>query len=462
MKEDSFDTIAGLAVSVCNIKNVYWTDSDEFKKLYNISIADKDSVDLVFYYDLPNYNFYKYIKVEENNEVVPDTNFLFILKMYSRDDVYSEIKEKEFNFMKQFSFPSFICVYDKVESSSADIYSKNNELYNSILELEKEYKYDLAMFNTTIDNEITKDLLSLFRVKKHELPVLLIFYNKMDEIIKHKYIFTNKHDITKQNIKNFINNWKSGIAERFFKSEELTEEDKLSSEQQLVQKVVGVNFNTFADQRKDIILFFVDRREPKYFLLKNVISRVANKITPNNKKIVFGEVDLMLNEFDSIEIDTIPTMIILEDINENVKERLTNVIYFNGEFSTLELVKFISKNVNNKLKDIIVLKDESQFIEEEKINPILINEDINNPMDQDNIKEKITRSFSDDIEEEQELPPLLDSNDGNYNESNEDYNYNVDVKENEEFNPDDFQYESPEDILNKNNEDNLKTKHEEL
>ena len=170
----------------------------------------------------------------------------------------------------------------------------------------------------------------------------------------------------------------------------------------------------------------------------------------------------MLNEFDSIEIDTIPTMIILEDINENVKERLTNVIYFNGEFSTLELVKFISKNVNNKLKDIIVLKDESQFIEEEKINPILINEDINNPMDQDNIKEKITRSFSDDIEEEQELPPLLDSNDGNYNESNEDYNYNVDVKENEEFNPDDFQYESPEDILNKNNEDNLKTKHEEL
>jgi len=79
-----------------------------------------------------------------------------------------------------------------------------------------------------------------------------------------------------------------------------------------------------------------------------------------------------------------------------------------------------------------------------------------------NIKEKITRSFSDDIEEEQELPPLLDSNDGNYNESNEDYNYNVDVKENEEFNPDDFQYESPEDILNKNNEDNLKTKHEEL
>ena len=272
------------------------------------------------------------------------------IKIFTKESTFGQIPAKELAFMRKYSFPTFIYVYDPLDSKQ--------HIYNELLELEsKDLKHEIFMYNSTMEAEETKDLISLFRIKKNELPVMLIYNNKMDEVIKHKKIKEKYKNVTKEDVKIFVDEFKNHLLERFFKSEEIPKDNK--SYNTTVQNLVGLTLNSFINlKNKDHIIFFVKRTDPYYPRLHKMIERVGQKIFPNNERIVIGEIDISLNEFDWIGIDSLPAMVLLKDEGD----KMENIKNFHDNFTIEEMIKFIIANAKNKIHNLAKFENEFSVV----------------------------------------------------------------------------------------------------
>ena len=102
-----------MAINVGKVKKVFWTDSLEIKKIFKMSETVHDQVNAVLFYDLPNYDIYKNLRIQDNEEFLTDSNFLFFIKIYTNENTFSQIPISEVEQMKKYSFPTFLYVYDK-------------------------------------------------------------------------------------------------------------------------------------------------------------------------------------------------------------------------------------------------------------------------------------------------------------------------------------------------------------
>lgn len=165
------------------------------------------------------------------------------------------------------------------------------------------------------------------------LPVLRIIERGADERVrKYKY----EGEITRDTIKNFYNEWKSGLLKPYFKSQAIPESNK-----GIVKEIVGQNFDEIVlDRMKDVVVFYYSIWciECGDHLLN--FEKIAEKYS-HLEDLLFVKIDSYENEGELVPeaYDGEPYMRIFRaDDGERFIE-------FEDEFVYTEMEQFVSKNL---------------------------------------------------------------------------------------------------------------------
>lgn len=165
------------------------------------------------------------------------------------------------------------------------------------------------------------------------LPVVRIIERGFDERVR-KYKFEGK--VTRETIKNFYNEWKSGLLKPYFKSEEIPK-----SNSGVVKVLVGENFEEVVlDKLKDVVVFYhsVWCIECSDYLLN--FEKIAEKFN-HLDALLFVKIDSYENEGELIPeaFDGEPYMRIFRADDKK------NFIDHDGEFVYSEMENFIVENL---------------------------------------------------------------------------------------------------------------------
>ena len=165
-----------------------------------------------------------------------------------------------------------------------------------------------------INDELGSRLVEYLSIEASEMPTIEILVTK-DEIERYKHT----GGITADEIKAFINDWKTGKIPRFYKSEAEPTENPGP-----VFTVVGSTFDTFVlNNEKDVIVKFYapwcghcQALAPSYKALAEALI--------DNKQLVFTEVDATKNDIEGYSIESFPTIKLFPGKNK------TDVITYQG------------------------------------------------------------------------------------------------------------------------------------
>lgn len=183
----------------------------------------------------------------------------------------------------------------------------------------------------TLDKSMSKFLRFLGVGPKYNttFPVLRIIERGLDDRVR-KYKFEGK--INHENIKNFYNEWKSGLLKPHFKSEDIPEESS-----GIIKSIVGKNFNEVVmDKLKDVVVFYYSIWciECGDYLLN--YEKIAEKLADLDG-LLFVKIDSYENEGELIPeaYDGEPYLRIFKADDKD------NFIEYDGEFVYSEMEKFI-------------------------------------------------------------------------------------------------------------------------
>jgi hypothetical protein len=217
---------------------------------------------------------------------------------------------------------------------------------------------------------VTTVLVEVLRFKEENSPALLITQSKPNSKLADDLIKFKKENVklTKEEIENFIINWKNGKLPHFLASEEIPENP---IDDKGIHKIVGLSFDNFiTTQDKDLVLAICSKLANRCIKFEERYNRTALRFK-GNKQIVFATTDPNYNEY----IVDIPAMFPsiyffpAENYNLNVTERFEQKIVFKDYFTTENITKFIVVNSRNNMS-LLPLVNETDILLSELADPI--------------------------------------------------------------------------------------------
>ena len=217
----------------------------------------------------------------------------------------------------------------------------------TFISLSKEFKGLIYFCKADLNSPDSKRLSDFFGVIPEEQPASVIVQPK-DNLKKLRLL----SDITKENLWNFINDWKENKLIPYLRSEKIPKNEYEND----VRIVVGENFNEIImDPEKDALVMFYapwcqhsKKLLPHFELLAQGFKSFQN--------IIIAKIDANLNEVSGVEIIRYPTLLFYPGANKTgiaVEKRL--------DYESL--LEFMRENANLKVKD----KGLSKFFEEQEL-----------------------------------------------------------------------------------------------
>jgi len=194
---------------------------------------------------------------------------------------------------------------------------------------------DLLFIQSDIKGALGKQIAETFGIQENNLP-LMQAVEMQDETLMYRH----NGELTEEEIKKFIENWKSGKATRYYTSEPIPTENPGP-----IYKVVGKTFKQeVIDSPQYVILKFYAPFCDYSKTLEPIYKKMA-EIFKDNKNIKFCEIDATKNDLEGYKQEGYPT---LKFYPANDK---SNPFVYDGDFTEEAIHKFISEKTNPEKKD---------------------------------------------------------------------------------------------------------------
>jgi protein disulfide-isomerase A1 len=204
--------------------------------------------------------------------------------------------------------------------------AKAEETLRSVAE---DIKNHITVSIAKIEDGMGGRLADYIGVTKDNLPAIRIVQPKQNN---QKFVFEN--EITGENIKTFVNNFKAGKLSPFFKTEEIPAQ----SHEEGVRVVVGKNFKEVVlDENTDVLMEYYAPWCGHCKTLAPIYSAVATKLK-DISGVVLGKMDATANEVEGLSISGFPTLKYYPRGNKK------SPVDYNGERTEEGFIDFLKKN----------------------------------------------------------------------------------------------------------------------
>jgi len=261
------------------------------------------------------------------------------LKNFNKKKIIDFIQENALPKVMLFNDRSAQYIFQKKHPALILFEEKDSEdwnYYGNIMaQISDKIKGKIVIVMTDISEGISSRLADYVGIKEKDLPLVSILDTRKDF---KKYIM--KGDINYDNILKFFQDWEQNKLKRALKSEK---EPKNNND--IVRVIVGKTFEKeVINNDKDVMLIFYAPwcNHCKEFMPK--YEEAANKLKVNDK-LIFAKIDGSANEVESITISGFPTLFFFPGNKKSEKP-----IQYNGKRTTEEIIEFIKKYSNNKIK----------------------------------------------------------------------------------------------------------------
>lgn len=159
----------------------------------------------------------------------------------------------------------------------------------------------------------------------------IIFIHDPRKLLVKNFLFNNT--LTIENLNNFIFKWENNFNEgRFLRSTEVKTEDEIYSVKEMSEN--GLK-KLISESKKSVVILFFDPncRDCRKFY---EVFEKASKL--NNESMCFAKINVIKNDIDFIEIDTLPLVVI-----STSKDKLKFEI-FQNEMNIDNFYKFVRKH----------------------------------------------------------------------------------------------------------------------
>ncbi len=213
------------------------------------------------------------------------------------------------------------------------------ELMNAFTRVAMRYRREIFFLLSTKYTKLTQVFTESFRLFRKDLPALCmtsVSNEKQQTIDKYRKI-TREASFSERDIVEFIENWKSMKLEVFVTSEEVPEKP---FDENNISKLVAANFKSkIEEQGKFILLTLCSDKLDICVKFRERLVRIANKLK-NSDKIMIAEIDPYTNEVDVFDIQYIPSIYLIPDRGDKLK----NFTQYKGRFSTREIIRWLREN----------------------------------------------------------------------------------------------------------------------
>ena len=423
-------------MSVPKSYNLYWSSSTEIYAKFSIP---NNQAELIFFRLSKKQQKHKEgvkINLQSKNQKIR-----FIKKAVSIfiKPTIELINDKNIDKLIEPGYPSLIII--KAEKANTE---ETNEYINILSKLEKLHRGNLQFYLCNYDEDSNNLLIAdVFHVKIDSLPTAVIIdgLHSTFSADLNKYIFPGKN-VTLEEMKNFIHEYKNNNLERILVSEDLPEN---AVDEYGIWKIVTKNVDNFMEKRgTDILLFTcIDSRDCN--IVRGRLRNIFKKTIGTNSLII-SELNPKINEIDSIYTNKIPQILFYPDSENRVKYRQI----YKGSFTSKDILGFIKKHAKHPIKETKLDDEERIFRDEYKVmvqRVALHNDDLVNAMKNMNITDENNNSTAelDSLKKMIEEEEYSKEGEGEYVDADEE----EEQKEEDDFN-DDY-----DDTKNTNHKDDL-------
>jgi len=190
-------------------------------------------------------------------------------------------------------------------------------------------KGDITISIARMEDAMGGRLADYIGVTKESLPAIRIVQPKQNN---QKFVFQN--EITAENIKAFVSDFKAGKLTPFFKSAEIPAE----SHEDGVRVIVGKNFKEVVlDENTDVLMEYYAPWCGHCKSLAPIYSALAHKLK-DVKGVVIGKMDATANEVEGLSVNGFPTLKFYPKGNKS------KPMDYNGERTEEGFIDFLKKN----------------------------------------------------------------------------------------------------------------------
>jgi protein disulfide-isomerase A1 len=224
--------------------------------------------------------------------------------------------------------PGIFLYYDKNSENAAALEAILNEVAPAI-------KDQIQVVSTGITQGLETRLAEYIGVTAANLPTVRIHDTRVD--LK-KYTLEN--EITVENIKKFVQDWKDNKLTPTLKSEEIPAEQK-----EAVYVLVGKSFDSVVlDPTKDVLVEFYAPWCGHCKKLAPIYEELATKLA-HNKNLIIAKMDSTANETDKVSIQGFPTIKFWPAGDK------TAPLEFEGERTVEGFVEYLKKKATNPIQE---------------------------------------------------------------------------------------------------------------
>ena len=337
------------------------------------------------------------------------SSLLWLIKVYSHRalmEFNSHNIKLELGDSSKSKMPIGIFVFDP--NSSLD---SRKDFVNYTELIANRYRREITFYFTKSTSKKDNSLLSNFQIQESELPAFILFpaEERDDEADTGRYILrANNTELNESDVEMFINDFKNKKLPSFLVSEPIPEKGKEQDENG-IWKLVGLTFKNFINEEakgKHVIVNFCSDNERCNDWEERFV-RVAKKLA-KNKNLVFGRLDIKLNEFEGLGSDATPTVVFFPDVENIQGQKIKSGKIYDGQnMSTMSLIKFISKCYRESGQSLKIesFDDDAEENEREKFNPITPKEDEKQEPSQESESEQATNPTIQEAQEPEEKKP---------------------------------------------------------
>jgi len=207
------------------------------------------------------------------------------------------------------------------------------------------------------------------RITAGEYPVFIILnppesMTKKDDFLKYK-LTGNGQVLSEEKISKFIEDFKNNKLVNLLSSDPVPNPKVIKG----LEVVVGLSISDFANYPgRDSLLSVCTAISVRCRNLNKVLQYLSTRLS--NKTIAIGQIDYNTNEFEHVNYEIIPTILLFRDSGDK-KDRYSekSIVYFNDTITTKNIIEFVKKNAfhapiltrnNTKLTEAEQLKEENE------------------------------------------------------------------------------------------------------
>jgi thiol-disulfide isomerase/thioredoxin len=339
------------AIERCGFKYIFVTDSEEVKG--HLGIPNVFTVISKLY---TNGTLNSELIQFKDDDFKSEENLIKVLENYSQPSFQELSKDLMAQIVQ--GKPSLLLIYGQ-ETGEEDL-----EKAKEVLEqLSKKYRRHLLFSATHFDNLAVDIVKEVYKVQHKHLPYLLLTNarkNSTSEMDKFK-IENARLDINK--VDQFLTNWLEGKLEQFLISEDVSD----TPDERGIFKIASSNIEQFLNQtEKNIVLLICTANRN----CREFANRYLRIVSAFKTKLLFAETDPNNNEYEIDIVHKYPSLLLFKasEGSINYRTRFSNAIKYNGDLTSLNVVKWIIRETDSKGVDVPSYEDEGMIIPSDDFN----------------------------------------------------------------------------------------------